>query len=320
MNIIVYVVVIFLISIYTLCRYLIRQYDFYKPLEGKTVIMAWTHKCIGITDGDWGLGDIIKATYALYEMSKRLKFDLIVDISQHNVSHFLVHRPHRYEKYVLENKDNIPYHNIVFDELEKNIRGELVSKDVTMLFCSGFIEPFSNSPNTNPISEDAKEYIRNILTPKPDFQDIIQQKILEIPFKEYSVLHYRLGDVYAFNCPACVQGNIPQDKYSEKFQELMDHIKQHKTGKDILLTDSAEFKKHVKRVWKNQIFVYDLPITHIRYSKNIEETKNTLIEFFVMTRAKSIHSFTVYKWISGFVLTANKVFDVPLTWDKDEMS
>jgi hypothetical protein len=90
-----------LVFIYLPTRYMLRQYDFYKPLENKTVIMTWTHKCIGIEDGDWGMGDIIKATYALYELSKRMQFDFIVDISQHNVSKYLVQQPHKYQDFCI---------------------------------------------------------------------------------------------------------------------------------------------------------------------------------------------------------------------------
>jgi hypothetical protein len=318
MNLVVYIVVFLLASIYLSCRYMLVQYDFYKPLEDKTVIMAWTHKCVGIQDGDWGLGDIIKATYAMYELSKRMNFKLIVDISQHNVSNFLVQRPHPHQKFVQDNKDNIPYHNIVFEELEKHIRIQLMDKDVIMLFCSGFIEPFANNPNPHTISEDAKKYIQTILTPTQAFQKIIDQKRSEIPFPYYTILHYRLGDVFAFKCPYCVKGKIEENDYPKAFEELSSHIEQHRTGKDVLLSDSDEFRRHVAKKWGKDIFVYTHPITHLRYQQKLEETKNTLIEFFVMTRAHKIHSYTVYKWISGFVLVANKVFDVPLTWDKDD--
>ena len=101
MNIVVYAILTMLVFIYLPTRYMLRQYDFYKPLENKTVIMTWTHKCIGIEDGDWGMGDIIKATYALYELSKRMQFDFIVDISQHNVSKYLVQQPHKYQDFCI---------------------------------------------------------------------------------------------------------------------------------------------------------------------------------------------------------------------------
>ena len=139
-----------------------------------------------------------------------------------------------------------------------------------------------------------------------------------IPYDEYSVLHYRLGDIYAFKCSACVKGKHDDEDFPKVFEDLNEHIKSHLKGNDILLSDSAEFRQHVKRKWGNKLFIYDHPITHVRYKDKLEETRNTLIEFFMMTKANSIHSYTVYKWISGFVLIANKVYDVPLTWDKDD--
>ena len=317
-HIIISVVWVVLIMIYFTCKYLIRRYDFYKPLENKTVIMAWTHKCIGIEDGDWGLGDIIKGTYAMYELSKRMKFELIVDISQHNVSNFLMPIKHKHTDFVEKNKNNIPYQNIVFEELDKYIRKELVDKDVMILFCSGFIEPFANNPNPTPIADDAKTFLKKILTPKPKFEKMIQEKMNQIPHRPYHILHYRLGDVYAFKCTTCVKGKIPEDKYPDLFRELLEHIKKHGKGSDVLLSDSGEFKQHVRETIGNKIFIYDHPITHVRYSQKLEETRNTLIEFFVMTRAESIHSYSVYRWVSGFALIANKVFDVSLTWNIDD--
>ena len=60
------------------------------------------------------------------------------------------------------------------------------------------------------------------------------------------------------------------------------------------------------------IFKFNNEIAHIGRSGDIEAIMNTLFEFIVLTRANSIKSYTIYRWVSGFVNIANYIYDIPL--------
>jgi len=48
------------------------------------------------------------------------------------------------------------------------------------------------------------------------------------------------------------------------------------------------------------------------YLQHKDIIKDTLFEFFVLTRANSIKTHSVYRWLSGFARIANEIYDVPL--------
>lgn len=43
-----------------------------------------------------------------------------------------------------------------------------------------------------------------------------------------------------------------------------------------------------------------------------EALRDTLLEFFILTKSTHIKSFTCYGWISGFVYVVHKMFKIPL--------
>ena len=88
----------------------------------KTVVFVWsTRFCNMVTtnsDNFFGLGDIIRGTIQMYQLSKKMNFELIVDIQLHPLSKFLKKKDNLYINIVYENKDNIyfttnAYHTIL---------------------------------------------------------------------------------------------------------------------------------------------------------------------------------------------------------------
>ena len=80
-----------------------------------TVIHVWTNDCcnksydIGDTSSYWGIGDLIRGTIKLYQLSLIMRFDFYVDISLHPISKFLVNPDHPYKDIVLEYRNEIEY-------------------------------------------------------------------------------------------------------------------------------------------------------------------------------------------------------------------
>ena len=253
----------------------------------------------------WGLGDIIRGIIKMFQLSKKMNFEFIVDIRHHPVSQFLKIQPHDYETFIDNNIENIPF--IFPGEVEKYIFYNQ-DKDVLYLLTNDFYQ--------DPITEDCRDFIKKILAKNDEFQQFFLEKLCESPFAveinrnivsssgdsvilpKYNILHFRIGDEELL-------GND-----TKNYDEETNIFKYNMEKNDILISDSVHFKNHIKTHF-NQ-FMFDIDMGHIGYEKNLEKIKNTLFEFFVMVHSQKIKSYSNYSWISGFVNIVKEIYNVEL--------
>jgi hypothetical protein len=84
----------------------------------------------------------------------------------------------------------------------------------------------------------------------------------------------------------------------------------------IFVCDSYIVKNRLKHdgfFQTNNISFIDVDGGHIGYEQNNEKIKNTLLEFFIVSKANTIKTYSVYPWISGFVFWTAKLYDIPLS-------
>jgi hypothetical protein len=241
------------------------------------------------SDHFWGLGDIIRGTIKLYQLSKKYNFKLIVDKQHHPLSNYLINNEHQFSQIIKSYRNNIP----IVGEPENYILNSTKKSIDVLIF-------FTNDKFNDPITEDCKDFIKHNFTPNTDFLNYIIEKTNTIPFKEYTILHYRLGDDELVK-------NIKNKKLNNN--SFVDHINKNKTKYEnyILVSDSLNLKKIVRG--STDIFMFDSIVAHMGCSTDL---KDTLFEFFIITNAKKIKTYSVYPWTSGFVKIANDIFDVPL--------
>jgi len=242
---------------------------------------------------------MIRGTIKIYQLSQIMNFNLIVDIQHHPISQFLKKRDHIFSDFIKENKENIPF--IFPGEVEKYIT-TLHTLDAQWCNTStnDVVFFFSNDICNTPVDNDCKEFIRELLTPNDDFLLYFTEKIKEIPYNEYNILHYRLGDSELVNCE---NSNIDN--------KILQHLQRNFEPNDVLVSDSMIFKKFINDNTKG-IFTFNTHIGHIGYHTDYEKLRDTLFEFFVITRAKKIKYYSVYGWTSGFVNIAKQIYDVEI--------
>ena len=77
----------------------------------KTVIHVWTQTPANVKSDDthnfWGIGDLLRGVYGLYNLSVEMGFRLIVDLSLHPVAQCLEVVPHEYSDVIQAHKDEI---------------------------------------------------------------------------------------------------------------------------------------------------------------------------------------------------------------------
>lgn len=270
----------------------------------KTVILVFTQNFKNITinkaetrDNQYsiattyfGLGDIIRGIYGMLNFCAAQKYKLIVDISLHPISRFLKPVSHPFAHLVQANKDKIDF--ILAPGINKYLVDIFHKSDIALV-CTNMNEGIAYKK----LQESSRQFVRNLLIPNDELSAVINTYKSKLP-KKFEAIHYRLGD----------QGFLQNLDAIEKWYDHF--MKNYKSGQ-VVFTDCVELKKIIKSRHPD-ICTFDHEIGHIGYEIDDEKIRNTLVEFFLMSSATQIHSFTVFHWVSGFVNSIHHTFNVPL--------
>jgi len=272
--------------------------DVYKEylvnVNRKKVILVFSDKLANVKQDSngyyFGLGDLFRGVISMFQLSKKYQFDLFVDFQHHALSGFLEKQHHPYVDLISENKENITYLK------PDNVEEYIVNCERNVCFF------MTNNTFDDPVTEDCKEFVKKLLIPQKDMETYIENKRGLIPYDEYNIVHYRLGD-----------DELVKNSVNES---LLIGAAQHFLNNDVvdncvLISDSAIFKRIVKS--NRAVFMFDIDIAHSGFSEHRTRLRDTLFEFFIVTRCKSIRTSSIYGWPSGFVKIAADVYDVPLT-------
>ena len=261
----------------------------------KTVIQVFKNGYSNVvtdTNGNFhGIGDFLRSSLGMYNLSKIHNFHFIVDLSLHPIHKFFKCVEHEYSNLVKEKMNHI---NVI--NLEHQIMNYINQSNEDVIVFFGWL---GTEVYDTPITPDAEIFMKNILTPNECMREYIDLKIAQIPFKDFNIIHYRLGD------DELVRNTIHGSNYN------LDHLIQKMEKNDILLSDSSCFKEFVKNN-NVDIFMFENAICHLGFhSDDDEKTKGTLLEFFLLSYASKIKSHSIYCWESGFAKAISFIYQIP---------
>lgn len=261
----------------------------------KTVIQVFKNGYSNVvtdTNGNFhGIGDFLRSSLGMYNLSKIHNFHFIVDLSLHPIHKFFKCVEHEYSNLVKEKMNHI---NVI--NLEHQIMNYINQSNEDVIVFFGWL---GTEVYNIPITPDAEIFMKNILTPNECMREYIDLKIAQIPFKDFNIIHYRLGD------DELVRNTIHGSNYN------LDHLIQKMEKNDILLSDSSCFKEFVKNN-NVDIFMFENAICHLGFhSDDDEKTKGTLLEFFLLSYASKIKSHSIYCWESGFAKAISFIYQIP---------
>jgi len=237
-----------------------------------------------------GIGDFFRSTLSLYNLSKIYNFNLIVDFSLHPIQNFLEYNEHEYSNIVKEKQNSIS----LIGETQAIMEYINNSNEEVVVFF-GWSSP--NVYNT-PITKESQIFMKKLLKPNKIMSEYIETQLNKIPFKEYNIIHYRLGDNTLVR--------------NEQKQHSLDHILSKYETNDILICDSSEFKNQVKNE-NLDIFMFDNNICHLGFSKDVNSIQDTLFEFLLISKASKIKTYSSYGWISGFAHIISFIYNIPIS-------
>ena len=267
--------------------------DLYKP---KTVVLVLKNKYCNYvqTDRDafWGIGDMIRTMYGMYRKSLHSNYRLLIDLSHHPISKYIIHHDHSYSRHLSTIIDTI--HLIPNPDIDYYIK---IQSD-PVIFMGAHCALESYDPCEHEI--DIQLFVKKHICPTSEFMDFFNHKNIIGNVSDKHLIHYRIGD------DEIVRNTINADKINQYYEHFLKQPLHH-----ILLSDSPTFKQYVKQKGQ-QIVIFDHEITHLGYDRDDDKIKNSLFEYFLATKVKQITSYSVYGWISGFIHSIHKVFNVPI--------
>ena len=263
----------------------------------KTIIQIYKMKYVEseVVDGIptyFGIGDFLRSTLGLYNLSKTLHFNLIIDLSLHPISEYIQSDTHQYSDLI---KSGSKHLNLLIRRKKIIDFIKNSSDDVILMFGWMGLEVYDSL-----LSDDAEKFMKSILKPNEIMKGYIDAEISQFPFKKYNIIHYRSGDADLFN--------------NKDFMYDVNHFIKNYEENDILMSDSNKFKKIILAECKN-VFAFNTNIVHL--GKAHASVCDTLFELFIMINASRIKSYTTYRWCSGFAKVISFIYKIPLIYETE---
>ncbi len=268
----------------------------------KKLVNVYQIKYINALGG--GLGDFLRGSFFLLQiaMTYGLRFD--IDYNNHPLCKFLYK-----EKNTID--ENIDYSNVYYyypDNGEKT----------TQQFYNNFIKYLNYNKvetlyllnNNYPIKNITKfqsNFIKSKFLPNEELTNAITKEMnkLNILPNNFSVIHIRTGDRFIVN------GENLDNELITKVTKILSKI--NINGPIVLLSDCNKLKIYLKNIYP-QIIININKITHLAIKHkpdNYTSIKNTLIDFFIMSKSNKIYAMSPYGHRTGFSEYCSKMFIIP---------
>lgn len=259
----------------------------------KTVVQAWTQQARNHQQTDragfWGIGDLLRGSNVLFNTCQAMGVRYLLNIDGHPVSK--IFQP--IDTTVSVNDSEVEFWT--FDTIE-----EVPVRIATALEADGCLVINTNGGPVWPRDQSSEwqAWIKQILLPTQSFQMHLETVLPPIP---YNVFHFRLGDA------SLVRGERAQ------LREALEALDRDGEPEDVVITDSVDLQEYLRRN-RPEIRVSDATPAHTGLSSDIDTISQTMSDFFLIGGARKAKSYSVYQGPSGFVVSATRIFDVPVTF------
>lgn len=268
-----------------------------------------------------GLGDYIRGCFCLMQICAMLGLSFDMDLTNHPISKYLIHQEAEQEsekktKYNInyaevsryENTNYVPINATTYSKNSINFFIEFVNNMNAM----GGTESFFTFCHSFPIFEVqdmGRKFILSKLLPNEIMQNAIKERLmrLELVAKRFAVIHIRSGDKYLLN-----NGNLNSFVVKKIIGILSKNMKEG--TKYLILSDNNQIKLLLKKVFP-QVVIQLTKIAHLGESVNPNDNAvmETMLDFYLMSNAFQIISFSPYNWGSGFSQWCSVLYKIPYT-------
>lgn len=179
------------------------------------------------------------------------------------------------------------------------------------IFSYSTLFPYDN------ISDEECEIVKTLLEPSDEMEQYIDEAMTEYGIfkKQYIVIHVRSGDAYLKNETKIFNSHYFNTLTSDIFNIINEYGNNGNGMNDFLLISDNNEIKYLLHENFPMIKISYKDITHLGEGIELEKekVKNTLIDFYLISNASHIFSFTVYPHGTGFSYWCSKVYNIPYT-------
>jgi len=269
-----------------------------------------------------GLGDFIRSCFFIIQFCSKYNFQYEIIIN-HPIANFL-------NKFKTSFKSKIyDYNNIImfketnwlknsFDaenyienfQLKKEKLNEFVTYLSKIPVINNAIFSYNIFFPINIISPEEKNIVRSLLEPSYEINEFLDLTFssLQIKPNNFIVIHIRSGDIYLNN-----QSKLFNSVYLNVIKnEIFKIIFNNKNTDILLIADNNEIKYFLTHEFPSIKCIFK-QITHVGEGVKLtdEKIKNTLLDFYLMSRSYHIYSFTCYPHGSGFSYWSSVIYNIP---------
>lgn len=265
-----------------------------------------------------GFGDFLRGSYYLLQYCEEREYTCRIDFSNHLLSLFL---KNKINSLIANIKPPISKFTDINVDLLIKTNNEITNsvKNNYELFedflnnqeiINNLLFLYANSFPLHPLSLLHKKRMRFLLEPSEEISTHCQQVLqrIDLDNQPFTVIHIRLGDEYL------VEKENKFDGLKLELLKIEIELIVQTSRKYLLIADNNAIKKYMIR-WYPFFKTYFKEITH--FGEGIilerEKVKNTMIDFYLMSQAQRIFSFSSYLHGSGFSKWCAETYDIPYT-------
>jgi hypothetical protein len=263
-----------------------------------------------------GFADFLRGSITLYKYSKKYGFTLYFDKDIHPIFNYLKSSP-----YFISDQFNMEVIELLppkkYSTIDENLQNLFETKKSFSVMTNALYSKDNdgNLVNFGEIDSTCKAFFKNILKPNLLLENklfIVFDRYYNIESTDdYKVIHLRLGDHYIYN-----QDHFDNSEIllllKNKIFTLM-NLEKNLNSKFLLITDCDPIGNALKELYPNLGYWSNIK-NHLGNFKKIScEISDTLVDFFILSRAKEIINYSIYSWATGFSTINSLIFDIQLS-------
>jgi hypothetical protein len=249
---------------------------------------------------EWGmgLGDFIRGSLASQQFCFENKLNFQVDLSHHPIGKYIINRCDAPAPSIdsILNLQNIPGQNV--RSLKKYLKTNVNLKSLQ----HNNLHIYTNVWPTFKIHSTVVQSIRNFFEPNEILDAAIKNSC--DMHSNYGVIHIRAGDLLSFNAEI---GNKVDVSLNELLDDIHPHLNQFIGKNYIVMSDCAELKAAI-----SSRYGFKCMSTKPSHLTLCDDGLDTLVDYFILSRASHIHQFSVHFWGSGFSDSVKWLYGVPV--------
>jgi hypothetical protein len=266
----------------------------------RTIIQVYL-KNVQSIDLTPGFGDYLRGAIYLYRLQLKYNFKLKLDYSQHPISQYISND----SPTPLDSKNNLQVFEDLYWWSHNKITGnDLISFMHIIFNSSNDYRVFTNRLYSGYIaghilSVEEQEFMKRQILPSDSIKSKVDA-IVDTYIEGYNILHIRSGD------DTLINGN---NNVNHNFYSIVEsNLSVLQSLPVIVISDSIQIREELHKLYGFYISGYQ--VEHSGKANN--DLEGTVIEFFLMSRSKTIFSLSVYEWGSTFSTMASAIYNVPL--------